>query len=1300
MRRTLNFLFNLGEEVQDKKLSIGFLIDLSGSMQGKPLHNLKNALIQLLNPLVQYNTNTNSTDKVPAADEVLLMTFATEVQKVCPWVKQEDYDFFKELLLAVPEAIFGKSGCTALIDGVYDILTEFTKAKNDNEKILIIFSDGGEYGSKRKKSELINKIQKYKQGFLTTAEYSSLAGKINKSVLELFFEKSDEDYVFKKDFLNKIKDTQIESPLKKELINLQQNSINDVKIYSLFYAGDGFRGKKNLLQEFSNLTQGKVYDSPKEESIPAILNELVMDILYEEKSSLRNKLFRRLSSTSDLPWYKLITINRATVDQGNLSYHNNFDNPIYYVNTANIDDTRSTRQEYYKLFEKVYQTDIYDDLKNCIEDNSTKLSSVTGINSQLNLLIVLSGNDRLGISSAEYLVNDIRSKISKLVDVSTKVWTKLVILLERFKDYSDQEKQELYAFLNEINQTEKDVIHTIYLISDYNKYAHNSNDGFIYLENYQYEDLVTEILFDLNYNQDLDNRIVGGTVDQTGESSRFVAIGGTSAFLNKKEYTNALTKILTADFLTNLFNKNKIQISEDLVQEKFREFINYLSYDIISKRFIDCHPQNENIFDQLGCPSINGFTPLTKEIVLQMFNKNNPRLEKVSISRSYSNFVDYVTLLFYDIIDYIDSSHSIEFFEAELDRRLDELFKEYYAKLKSFVNSTLYEYNKGSSPLAAKEFIDRLYSYLKEKLATELENDFNNDPLKRKINQWMFTNSEGVEVPPGNPTEDLNELKKQIENFPIPWSIRFRYGSFACLSGGITLTILWMLGVGIWGILPALILGLGLVAFGEFKVRTSYKKLQNIINKYENSHKYYTWKKAFGIYCEKIKNFYETLKTKVRRENADLDDPFLLNQYSESELIDFFSHATTKTLPNLMLMEEKQKVDFNMFHFSLKYLMIKNLYESNVSVKSDNTIALKNDIIEEIKKLGIDLTLLNNSKQLLDEILGNLLHIQLKDFPSVLVGPIPFDLNSLSLGLQSKLDLLPLIKGREYLLTLLQDLTKDEKEELINVWREENWIHTVEKLIFLRKQQKETENNLFVLWREIVWYEIWLKKIKDLVRHSITNTDQIESKFNFDNVFYVWKDMYFSRRKFKAGLNKVFEKKAKELVEASFDIWKILSGLNKDTNIYSLLNSYSYPALSVIATNILEYPRIYNYYSANESISINNLKNKNFDLESEFPAKTTTNDWEFSSISLDSDQVYFNKIYYLNLLSANKYSLFNSILESFKNLYRIEEDQSVYQKMKKDNGLIEKLFLEKFKSEFLSTEKKMKRFRFIGEINK
>ncbi len=74
-------MLNLGEDKQKKHYSIGFLLDLSGSMQGEPLEQVKIAINNLLKPMVAENGGIG-------ADQVSIVTFHTHVQRVSPGWKR------------------------------------------------------------------------------------------------------------------------------------------------------------------------------------------------------------------------------------------------------------------------------------------------------------------------------------------------------------------------------------------------------------------------------------------------------------------------------------------------------------------------------------------------------------------------------------------------------------------------------------------------------------------------------------------------------------------------------------------------------------------------------------------------------------------------------------------------------------------------------------------------------------------------------------------------------------------------------------------------------------------------------------------------------------------------------------------------------------------------------------------------------------------------------------------------------------------------------------------------------------
>ncbi|MFW6046774.1 MAG: vWA domain-containing protein, partial [Candidatus Woesearchaeota archaeon] len=183
MQRTLNFLFNLGDEEERKELSISFLVDLSGSMIGEPLEKVKEALISLLSPLVLDDDGAS-----PGADQVNLFTFHSTVQSVSPWVNKEDFDFFSECLLAIDNLAFTGSGATALYDGINACLDSFKneKLKKSNEKIIVVFSDGGENASTQNKRDIDLKIKAFANGYLEKDDMA-LAKNLDNSIRKRLF---------------------------------------------------------------------------------------------------------------------------------------------------------------------------------------------------------------------------------------------------------------------------------------------------------------------------------------------------------------------------------------------------------------------------------------------------------------------------------------------------------------------------------------------------------------------------------------------------------------------------------------------------------------------------------------------------------------------------------------------------------------------------------------------------------------------------------------------------------------------------------------------------------------------------------------------------------------------------------------------------------------------------------------------------------------------------------------------------------------------------------------------------------
>jgi hypothetical protein len=1271
MKRTINFLFNLGDEVKEKKLSIGFLIDLSHSMQGEPLDNLKKALLQLFKPLVKYNPNINSSAEIPAADEVMLMTFATEVHKVCPWVQNQDFDFFSELLLAVPEVIFSRDGATALYDGLYSLITEFSKAKKENEKILIIFSDGGEYKSKKKKEEIQKLIYKYRNGFVSNSLYNQLSAQISKHDLEKIFEKSfDDDYIFRSAFEKAIIDLKIEVDLKDKLFELQKDSITNIHIYSLFYVSQEFKGDKNLLEEFSHLTDGKVYNSPNEETIPAILDEMIMDIIYEDHSSIRTKLYKRLKNYSSAnDWFRLCSFNTVVMEIPQKRFSDSFVHPIYHLSLPELINKKNiSRQNYLDYFiERLNETNgIYTDIKNCFNDMSmgAEFTDVENIN---NILVTLRGNDIIANSSTQLLCKTIKEKATDLFNGSEMVNIILVVLLDKFVEYSELDKKRLYAFLNEINETEQDEINAVYLISDINKYANNADNGFASLLKQNYEDLVVELLYSLSFNQDLFNKIIQSTVDVSGNLKRFIAIGGISVYLDLKDYIKTVSRSVTVDLLSNLFNENKIKSDEDFIGSNLKDFFNEIEYSKIKNELLDCNPHH-NLIEQIDTPSIKLFTPFSKSKEFLTPNRIDPRSPLRTFKYMYSNIIDYISLLFYDVKEYVDVCHSIEFFEAELDRRLYGMSERYYSFLKGKVDYLLFEDDNRSSVINAKIFLSKLFERLNNFINSDLDALYQSDPFNGKLNSWEFELDKETKISKQDIEHIQDELKRKIQNFPLPSTVRFRYYSFALL-----------LTLGLYGLITGLAIEplLNLVSLLPFaiiislcerKISMAYKQIQTVIEYYSHVHKYYSWQRAFGVLTQKIKTFYEQLLNKI---DCDLDGkkdekPFYLDSYNENQLIEIFKESCYKSIPVYYTKNEQLDDGQNKFHLSIKRYISKSLINQS-------------NIFELLNKLGINSTGLENKVQLTREILKNNKEVlPRRNSPSVYISFLPPHLKNLSAGILSKLIIEEIIKENKYLITLLRELNSEEEKELINIFEGDIWKNKIAELIKTRKDLTTSyTHNTFSLWRGVVSYEIWLLKLTEIIQNQ---KGAIE--FNTDEIFYFWKEMYEPRRKFKNLIYKHIEQICESKITINFNLMRIILNINEKETVLRHINGFSYPVLYINCNSPIDYPQIENVYSASASYNKTDLLKEGINFDN---ILKSSNPWEFKKINIDDTELYFNSFYYIDSENSGKYSILHSLVREMK----LDELR------KTENKDLSNYFLEDFITRFLNGKREKSNYKFL-----
>jgi Ca-activated chloride channel homolog len=120
---------------EDAPLSVGFVVDISGSI-GSKIDLCRQAVVQFLKTM-----NT--------ADEAFLVTFSDHAQVIAPLTR--DTDKMANQLMSVPTG-----GMTALFDGVFAGLHEMKRAQNPR-KTLVVISDGGDNNSAFSAKEVLQK---------------------------------------------------------------------------------------------------------------------------------------------------------------------------------------------------------------------------------------------------------------------------------------------------------------------------------------------------------------------------------------------------------------------------------------------------------------------------------------------------------------------------------------------------------------------------------------------------------------------------------------------------------------------------------------------------------------------------------------------------------------------------------------------------------------------------------------------------------------------------------------------------------------------------------------------------------------------------------------------------------------------------------------------------------------------------------------------------------------------------------------------------------------------------------------
>lgn len=1279
-RRTINFLINLGEDVKYQKYSVGFLLDLSGSMQGPPMEQAKIAINNLMKP---FGAGDNI---LSLADQVSIVTFHTTVQKVCPWVNETDFDFFREFLFGIPDmadVILRESGATALFDGMAEILTScYNEARDENERIILIFSDGCNWGDERfTKQDVKALVEKQNNGFIINTVAVEIESKNSMALYQIVDKVPDKDYCLFKPGITEaaICNLIAEPEHQQTLIKALRASQKQARICSLYYReGNASPHGKEILQEFADLTDGVVFDAPTPEAIPRVMQELFHVLEYGEKPSIRTGLINRLKETRDIgndEWFRVFSINSCLSE----NKKNWVENPTGHAIFNTLQENCKTRNEALISFRKTY-TDPATDLRQLLITNLHNQGLTFGTDIQTNPFVnlVFRGNDILGTSLFQTLYDTLDSIRNDPNDILGTPVTDyhffMVVLIDNLVHYTPDQKKMLAALFNELNSSDSgfDKVHGIFLLSERNDHFKSNPDGFKNLSRVEFEQSVIENLYNLNVNQSLAiNAYLETHSARNADSStydRFLSTGSVSVYADRQQFSNKVAYRLCHDLLLNLYDEN-FKTDGDAIDREVDNFVADLGFTSMKNQVLQ-GDGGLNLLSRFDCPSAleDDFTTNWKELKLRYVDQSNPGLVYITRTLLNNSFIAYIKHLYFDVRNYVESCDASGTFNTLVQDRIAGLLKLKIEQLQANTDRLLHN-GYLSSPKQAELWIEKLNERLTAYIENNYLHDVNNDPNYREYSNFTYRTL-GLNITDDNPSTPLDLLRKKLENFPLPIATRFKYYSLAGLFTAGSLTFFFA------GVLPfagllSLLVPLLTIVWGEYRINQNMKQLRKLINWYGMAHRHRSRRQALDFVVTQVNQMLEELKSKIKRADESVSlDKIITENLTEQDHLDLFRKALTESFPSYFNFESKSSQGLSNFHIDVT----KGFYDD----KDQQTDVLDEQSIEKIA--GLDTISWNG---FYDNLIKTRDTIERNSFPTIRLSFIPPDFNGLlslasskpGINLLMKLQYKEVIKDRLYYLTLLDALNDQEITELKGFLNHKTWHQSIDILINrFNDVQQIRDLNFLSLWREVGLYQVWLNEVARIIKNDKSGSEIIKS----ENIFKLWKKMYHSRKEFREKLLENSKNVLAFNVNDALHLWSIIQQSSNKEKLTRHIKCWSFSPLylSNAHNSYTSYSK-WNYLAEQKYLS-GNLKTS---LQQDFPSLLEEIKWN-EYLSSTNDCLFFNHFVAIPVEDQ-------SLLKSFTSTLNAPDF------IENDKGTWSLYFLEDFREKYLKTKKQRKEFKWL-----
>lgn len=1097
MRRTLNFLINLGTESVVPPLSVGFVLDLSGSMAGEPRQALKRALIQAVADLsVRVGSSPD--------DEATVVVFDTDIRDLCPWIPREEFDFLTDCLAALPDACLGGGGTTRLYDAVWHAADRFLRtSKTRNERILVLCSDGGEYGStERKRKDVSLKLLECNNGSISRAMASDLAASnARRAILDSLFKESDESFIAIRPIdSSDLADT--DADLRGRVLAELAESRRPLRVFALHFGSED----NGLMRGLAEETGGVYLRGADEDAIAGLLEGAVRALAARTGDGVRGRLSRRLAAARVISgdFARLISVNTKPGTAAAISETEVESGPTYDFVYPVEGDRGSERDDILLAFRAA--GGLADRVGSVLVGQS-RLASYrnAGVRSEPLIVVAVRGGDTAGLALAEECVRAVEeaNRNGALFPSGEGAGAEVVftVLLDGWEDYDRSQWHRLYAFLLELsNTTLASSIMGVSLLGTQNESEQNNQGrGFTQLGQDEFEWLVVEVLTSLNRWQSA-SAMLSDLANRQGACSRFVSVGALSLFLQEREATRLVAGRQLAAVLTEIFEAAPPWVNPASAREAAEAFDADVAEGRLWDRLVASGKPGVTLLDVIAGPGVIAFATFeaAKTLVLPDHTSSDQATRQVTYR--YEDFEDYAAKTPLDVEEYVSVSHSLDFFRARLEANAEAVSDEIRQNLETRTDAHLCRMVDSASPAQARLFLENLAVRIRDRIARAGEGFANvltertaqvapdvitvrlhsDAAIQKRASDWERFRAEAIHL---------------LRTRPHPHAVRAKYVEMAAVLGTAAIAAL-LAGTWLWA--PLALAG-GVMPLGAtWKLSRRARQIAELLELYEAAHRAVARQEAIQLVRETIGRIWQQLLTNIGEADEPPEgqevDPYSVEQVSERSLLEMFRRDVSQGLAEWLRLQPEDPEE-SAFRLNL----------------ARTRLRLPRSIEGPLSGVGADLGF-HASTSWKRSLIEAEAAVHPAQFPSTIARFVPPNLGSLPAATAAKLLVREILRETRYQLVALAALGHSDTQALKGLYENAEWARTVDRLAVASQTPVETRTGpVFLLWRAIAQYRLWLLRLARLVAAQDDREHELD-------VYSVWRRLARSRREFRAAL--------------------------------------------------------------------------------------------------------------------------------------------------------------------------------------